>query len=64
VVADIERRGDDLRFATITWLPYDPAVLAAEPAVDALLAEPGSPFMTAVSTLAALVTRTPTEVAP
>jgi CO dehydrogenase maturation factor len=64
VEADIARRGNGLRFDTWTWLPYDEAVLAAEPAVDPLLADPGSPFMTAVRTLAAIVSRTPTEIAP
>jgi len=64
VADDMARRGGDLRFDTLAWVPYDDAVLAAEPAVDPLLADPDSPFMTAVRALAAIVSRTPTEIAP
>ncbi len=64
VEADLARRGSDLHFASTAWLPWDPAVLEAEPAVDALLARPDSPFMTAVRALAATVTRMPLEATP
>ena len=64
VLADIARRGADVSFDSTTWIPYDGAVLDAEPAVDALLADPASPWMTAVRALAGTAARAPTEVAP
>jgi CO dehydrogenase maturation factor len=61
--ADLARRADGIRFDTSTWLPYDVAVLDAEPSVETLL-DARSPFMTAVRALVATVARTPVEVAP
>ena len=64
VEADLARRGPDITFDSAHWLPYDDSVLDAEPAVEALLATPDSPFMIAVRALAASVTRIPAEAAP
>ena len=65
VEADLARRGAGIAFASTAWLPVDDAVLAAEPAVDALLANPASPFMRAVRDLVATVTATrPTAEVP
>jgi CO dehydrogenase maturation factor len=62
VRADIEARADGVAFDSWTWLPYDEAVLAAEPSVETLLANPRMPFLAAVRDLAASLTNIRTEV--
>jgi CO dehydrogenase maturation factor len=62
VEADLARRGADVAFTTTTALPYAADVLDAEPEVEALLAQPSSPFMTGVLALVAAL-RQPAEVA-
>lgn len=61
---DLERSRNRLQaeggfeFASIHALPYDETVLTAEPGVEAVLAQPGSPFMQSVQGLiSALLTR-------
>jgi CO dehydrogenase maturation factor len=62
VRTEVGLRADGLVFDSWTWLPYDEGVLASEPSVEALLATPEAPFLTAVRALAASVSSTRTEV--
>lgn len=59
---EIAARSDGVAFDSLTWLPYDEDVLAAEPSVEALLDSPDAPFMAAVRALAATVVDIRTEV--
>lgn len=59
--AEIGSRAADLAFDSWTWLPYDAAVLDAEPSVETLLAAPDAPFLAAVRSLAETVARPRTE---
>jgi CO dehydrogenase maturation factor len=52
---EVAARGADVEFDSWTWLPYDEAVLAAEPSVDTLFETPGQEFLAAVRGLAAIV---------
>ncbi len=61
--ADIEARADGVAFDSWTWLPYDEAVLAAEPSVETLIMDPRMPFVVAVRALATTLTDDRTEVA-
>jgi CO dehydrogenase maturation factor len=49
------QRAPEVRFTSVHTLPYEEAVLAAEPSVDALLNGSPSPFAAAVAQLAALL---------
>jgi len=60
--AEVISRSDGFAFDSWTSLPYDPAVLAAEPSVESLLATPNAPFLTAVRALAETVAHDRTEV--
>ena len=62
VRADVEARADGVVFDTWTGLPYDEAVLAAEPSVETLLTGHEGPFLAAVRTLASTVAQPRTEV--
>lgn len=62
--ADIDGRANGFAFDSWTWLPYDEAVLAAEPSVETLLTDARTPFLAAVRALATTLTNSPTEVAP
>ena len=62
VRTEVGLRADGVVFDSWTWLPYDDGVLAGEPSVEALLATPEAPFLTAVRALAATVSSTRTEV--
>lgn len=52
---EVAARGGDVEFDSWTWLPYDDAVLAAEPSVDILFETPGEAFLAAVRGLIAIV---------
>lgn len=62
VRADIDARADGITFDSWTWLPYDEAVLAAEPSVETLLASPEVPFLAAIRALVTDIAPTRTEV--